>query len=177
MIRIGHAEVEALQGDITTEDVDAVICPANNYLWMGSGIAGQLKKRGGAGIETEAVAQGPVDVGSAIVTSGGTLKARHVIHAAATGQDLKSDAEAVASATANSLQVAETHGCRTLALSDIGTAAGGLEVHLCAKVMVDAVIDHLLQTDRIDGVRFVLKDEETCQVFRDHLLARFSARR
>jgi O-acetyl-ADP-ribose deacetylase (regulator of RNase III) len=177
VIRIGRAEVEAVQGDITTEDVDAIICPANNYLWMGSGIAGRLKKAGGAGIETEAVAQGPVEVGSAVVTSGGTLRARNVVHAAAMGQDLKTQAEAVAEATANSLQSAEANGCRALALADIGTAEGGLEVHLCAKIMVDAVIDHLLQTDRIDGVRFVLEDEKTCQVFHDHLLARFSSRR
>jgi O-acetyl-ADP-ribose deacetylase len=177
VIRIGHAEVEAIQGDITTEDVDAVVCPANNYLWMGSGISVQLKKEGGAGIETEAVAQGPVEVGAAVVTSGGTLRARHVIHAAAMGQDLKAEAEAVAEATANSLVAAEAKGCRTLALADIGTTAGGLEIHLCAKKMVDAVIDHLLQTDSMDAVRFVLEDNATCQVFHDHLLARFSARR
>ena len=84
--RIGATTLEVMQGDITTCAVDAVVNAANNHLWMGAGVAGAIKRQGGQAIEDEAVRQGPIPVGAAIVTGSGLLKARYVIHAAAMGQ-------------------------------------------------------------------------------------------
>ena len=179
MVKVGHTTVEAVQGDITDLELDAIVNAANNYLWMGAGVAGAIKKKGGEGIEQEAVAKGPIDVGGAVVTSGGSLKARYVIHAAGMGQDLKTDAEKVASATRNSLLQAQKSGIRTLAFPAIGTGVGGLEVHLCAKTMIDAVLDYLLEgrnAGSFDRILFALFDEGTCQAFQDYLLERFSAK-
>ena len=179
MVKVGHTTVELVQGDITDQDVDAVVNAANNYLWMGAGVAGAIKKKGGEAIEREAVAKGPIQVGEAVVTTGGRLKARHVIHAAGMGQDLKTDAEKVASATRNSLLRAQEGGIRTLAFPAIGTGVGGLEVHLCAKTMIDATIDYLLDAhnaDDFDCIRFVLFDEATHRAFQDYLMEKFSAR-
>jgi O-acetyl-ADP-ribose deacetylase len=99
----GGTLLEVIHGDITECSVDAVVNAANNYLWMGAGVAGAIKRKGGQVIEDEAVRQGPIPVGEAIVTSAGALKARYVIHAAAMGQDLVTNAEMIRQATINSL--------------------------------------------------------------------------
>jgi len=78
--------------DIASLDVDAVVNAANDHLWMGAGVAGALKRAGGDEIEREAMAKGPIKVGEAVVTSGGRLRARHVIHAAVMGQFLRTSA-------------------------------------------------------------------------------------
>src|SRR2546422_11468133 len=78
--------LEARTGDISDQaDLDAVVNAANTELWMGSGVAGALKRRGGEGVELEAVRQGPIALGDAVRTSAGALPNRHVIHAAAMG--------------------------------------------------------------------------------------------
>src|SRR5215470_10107460 len=104
-----HLLVEIVDGDIAARDVDAVVNAANNHFWMGSGVAGAIKARGGPEIEREAMAQGPVAAGESVITSGGRLKARHVIHAAAMGQDLRTSADLIARATRTSLALAEAH--------------------------------------------------------------------
>jgi O-acetyl-ADP-ribose deacetylase len=80
-VPINHNEIEIVQGDITDERTDVIVNAANNHLWMGSGVAGAIKRKGGEIIEQEAVAQGPVNVGDAVLTSAGKLAARNIIHA------------------------------------------------------------------------------------------------
>src|SRR5262249_59724637 len=94
--------IEILDGDLSAQDVDAVNA-ANNHFWMGGGVAGALKRRGGAAIEAEAMAQGPVEPGACVITAGGTLPARHVIHAAGMGQDLPTSSDYIERATRNTL--------------------------------------------------------------------------
>ena len=84
--------LEIADGDIAAQTTDAVVNAANNAFWMGSGVAGAIKARGGQTIEDEAMAQGPVEPGECVLTSAGRLKARHVIHAAVMGQDLRTSA-------------------------------------------------------------------------------------
>ena len=177
MINVGSAAVEAIQGDVAAQKADALVIPANDCLWMGSGVAGQVKRKGGDTIERKAVAQGPVAVGSAVITESGKLPAEHVIHAVTMGQDLKADADSVESAAREALLKAREAGVRTLAIADLGSEVGGLSIHLCAKATVDAVIDHLLESAGFDRVQFILKSPETHQAFHDYLLKRFSAKR
>src|SRR5204863_1706267 len=103
VITIGQASLETERGDISQAKVDAVVNAANNHLWMGAGVAGELKRAGGPEIEREAVAKGPVEIGEAVVTSGGALPAEYVIHAAVMGQDLQTDQSKIRKATRNSL--------------------------------------------------------------------------
>src|SRR5687768_4302244 len=91
--------IEIVEGDIAAQDTDAIVNAANNHFWMGAGVAGAIKARGGVEIEREAMAQGPVDPGRCVVTSGGRLAARHVIHAAVMGQDLVTSASIIERAT------------------------------------------------------------------------------
>jgi len=174
MVKVGRATVEVVQGDITKQDTEAIVNAANNYLWMGGGVAGAIKREGGKEIEDEAVSKGPIEVGEAVVTGAGKLKAKYVIHAAGMGQDLKTDAEKVRKATESSLLRAEEMGISSVAFPAIGTGVGGLSPQESAKAMIDAVIEHLLETKCIEKVLFVLFDEHTYNVFHDELIGRFS---
>jgi O-acetyl-ADP-ribose deacetylase len=129
-------ELEVVEGDITALDVDAIANAANNRLWMGAGVAGAIKRAGGEEIEREAVAKGPIEVGDALATSGGRLKARRVIHGAVMGQDLQTNAVLVARTTRRCLEVADELGCASLALPAFGTGVGGFPLDECAAIMV-----------------------------------------
>lgn len=174
-IGIGNAVLEVVQGDITEQDTEAIVNAANNRLWMGAGVAGAIKRKAGIEIEQEAVQQGPIPVGEAVVTSGGRLRARYVIHAAGMGQDLRTDADRVEQATRNSLRRAEEKGLTSVAFPAIGTGVGGLPVRTCAARMIRAVADHLSATTCIQRVRFVLFDQPTYDIFRDELMKQSDA--
>ena len=123
----GRTRIEAVQGDITDLEVDAVVNAANNHLWMGAGVAGAIKRRGGQEIEREAVSRGPVPVGSAVATKAGSLRARHVIHGAVMGQDLRTDLSTVAETTRSVVELAREMGLGSIALPLFGTGVGGLD--------------------------------------------------
>jgi O-acetyl-ADP-ribose deacetylase len=131
--------VEVVDGDIAALEVDAIANAANNHLWMGSGVAGAIKRAGGEDIEREAVAQGPIDVGDAVATGAGRLPARWVIHGAVMGQDLRTNAELIRRTTGRCLRVADELGATSLALPAFGTGVGGFPLDECARIMVDAV--------------------------------------
>src|SRR4029453_18560780 len=129
-------ELEVVEGDISQLDVDAIANAANNQLWMGAGVAGAIKRVGGSEIESEAMAQGPVEVGDVVVTGGGNLKAKNVIHGAVMGQDLRTDSELVARTTRRVLEAADELGARSVGLPAFGTGVGGFPLAECARIMV-----------------------------------------
>src|SRR5438309_9078833 len=92
-------EPEVVEGDITKLAVDAIANAANDRLWMGSGVAGAIKRAGGEEIEREAMSKGPIPVGTAVATGAGQLQARYVIHGAVMGQDLQTSAGLVRQTT------------------------------------------------------------------------------
>lgn len=124
------------EGDIAAVEADAVANAANDRLWMGAGVAGALKRAGGEEIEREAMALGPIPLGSAVATGAGRLPARHVIHGAVMGQDLRTDAELVRRTTRSCLALADELGCASLALPAFGTGVGGFPLDECARIMV-----------------------------------------
>jgi O-acetyl-ADP-ribose deacetylase (regulator of RNase III) len=132
-------QLEVLQGDIAAVEADAVANAANDHLWMGAGVAGALKRAGGEEIEREAMAQGPISVGTAVATTAGRLPARYVIHGAVMGQDLRTSAESIERTTRACLALADQLGCRSLALPAFGTGVGGFALDQCARLMVDVV--------------------------------------
>jgi O-acetyl-ADP-ribose deacetylase len=135
-------ELEVVDGDITSLDVDAIANAANNRRWMGSGVAGAIKRAGGEEIEREAVQQGPIEVGEAVATGAGRLPARWVIHGAVMGQDLRTDADLVRRTTESCLRVADDLGAESLALPAFGTGVGGFPLEECARIMVEAARGH-----------------------------------
>jgi O-acetyl-ADP-ribose deacetylase (regulator of RNase III) len=132
-------DISVFEGDITSLEVDALANAANSALWMGSGVAGAIKRAGGDEIEREAVAQGPIEPGDAVATSGGRLKARWVIHGAAMGPDLVTSEELIRRTTRRCLEVADELGARALALPAFGTGVGDFPIDQAARLMVDVV--------------------------------------
>jgi O-acetyl-ADP-ribose deacetylase (regulator of RNase III) len=157
-------ELEVVEGDITALEVDAIANAANDQLWMGAGVAGAIKRSGGAEIEREAVAQGPIPVGDAVATGAGRLEARYVIHGAVMGQDLRTDAELVARTTRRCLEVADELGCASLALPAFGTGVGGLPLADCARRMVGEARG--FEPKSLEHVVFAVYGDDAEQAFR-----------
>ena len=157
------------KGDLTRVSADAIVNAANNALWMGGGVAGALKQAGGKEIEEEAVKQGPIPVGEAVVTGAGALKARYVIHAAVMATDLATDAEKIRTATQNSLLRAEELGLKSVAFPALGTGVGGFPCSRAAEVMIDAVNEHLAGDSCLEEVLFVLYSDEAFEAFEKRL--------
>ena len=129
--------LEVRDGDIAAVEADAVANAANDRLWMGAGVAGALKRAGGVEIEQEAMARGPIELGSAVATTAGRLRARWVIHGAVMGQDLRTNADLVRRTTRACLELADELGSRSLALPAFGTGVGGFPLGECARIMVE----------------------------------------
>ena len=125
-------ELEVVEGDIATLEVDAIANAANDRLWMGAGVAGAIKRAGGEEIEDEAVALGPIPIGDAVATGAGRLPARHVIHGAVMGQDLTTNEDLVARKPAVP-RVADELGARSVALPAFGTGVGGFPIEVRAR--------------------------------------------
>src|SRR5689334_6691055 len=141
--KIGGASISVERGDITDREVDALVNPANTTLTMTTGVAAAIKRKGGVIIEEEAIRQGPVEVGDAILTPGGNLIATHVIHAVVMGPDLKTDAGVVGRATRAVLAMADKHRLTSIALPALGTGLGHLAPTAAADAMIEAVAAHL----------------------------------
>jgi O-acetyl-ADP-ribose deacetylase (regulator of RNase III) len=161
--------LEVVQGDITTVDVEAIVNAANNEFWMGSGVAGAIKARGGLEIEDEAMRQGPVIPGAAIHTTAGTLPYSYVIHAAVMGQDLRTTDKLIRQATVASLNLAEHLRLTSIAFPAFGTGVGGFPVQACANLMIAAVSGYATLAKSLHRVVFCLYDDVTFGVFRDTL--------
>jgi O-acetyl-ADP-ribose deacetylase (regulator of RNase III) len=156
-------QLEVVEGDIAALEVDAIANAANNQLWMGAGVAGAIKRAGGPEIETEAMAQGPIEVGDAVATGGGRLQARHVIHGAVMGQDLRTDADLVARTTRRVLEVADELGARSVGLPAFGTGVGGFPLAECAEIMVREVRGYEPQS--LERVVFAVFGDEAERAF------------
>src|SRR4029453_10100482 len=148
--------LEIVDGDLAAETTDAVVNAANNAFWMGAGVAGALKARGGQAIEAEAMAQGPVEPGECVITSAGKLPARHVIHAAVMGQDLRTSAALIERATRNALDLAAARRLASAAFPAFGTGVGGFPPADCAQIMVRAIAAHARTATTLRLVRLVL---------------------
>src|SRR5919205_669036 len=113
--KAGSITVEILQGDLTEQDVDAIVNAANNDLQLGGGVAGAIRRVGGPAIQEECDRIGSISIGDAAITTGGKLKARHVIHAASMGLGGRTTANSLRTSTRRSLQIAKENGLRSIA--------------------------------------------------------------
>lgn len=168
-IKIGRKSINIIRGDITEVKADAIVNAANNHLWMGGGVAGAIKRKGGKIIEEEAVRQGPIPIGEAVVTSAGKLNARYVIHAAGMGTDLKTDENKIRDATLNSLRRAGELKIESIAFPSIGTGVGGFPMDRAADIMLRTTIDHLKEKTSLTRVTFVLYGDNAYKIFENVL--------
>ena len=177
-LRIGQSSIAIERGDITDWEVDAIINAANSTLAMGTGVAGAIKRKGGVIIEEEALRQGPVEVGEAVLTTGGNLAATHVIHAAVMGPDLRSSADLVRRAMLSCLRRCEELRLHTVAFPAFGTGLGRVEPKDSADAMVGALRAHFAEVaeSSLRQIHLVLFQDDTYQAF-GSLLGLVKARR
>jgi O-acetyl-ADP-ribose deacetylase (regulator of RNase III) len=157
--------ITLLEGDITAQQVDAIVNAANSHLVLGAGVAGAIRERGGPTIQQECDAIGPIQVGAAAITGAGVLPARHVIHAAGMPPGGEATEESVRSAMRASLRLASEHGLRTVAVPAIGAGIGGFGMQRCAEVLIEEARAHLEGETSLEEVRFVLFGEPAYRVF------------
>jgi O-acetyl-ADP-ribose deacetylase (regulator of RNase III) len=148
--------VVIIAGDLVEQDVDAIVNAANNDLLLGGGVAGAIRNRGGAAIQRECDAHGPVKVGEAAITCGGELRARHVIHAASMRLGGRTTAESLRSSMDHVFRLAREHDVRTIAVPAVGTGIAGFPMDECARVMSECVDRALASGWQPDEIRFVL---------------------
>jgi len=143
MFRVGALTVKIIVGDITEFQGDAIVNPANSYGYMGGGVALAIKLRGGKVIEEEAVRQAPIPIGSAVITTGGSLKVKAVIHAPTVVRPGdKSSPENVYKATKAALEKAVERGFRSVAFPLMGAGVGGVPPKEAARAMYSAIREY-----------------------------------
>jgi len=162
-------KIVLIQGDITDSETDAIVNAANDHLWMGSGVAGAIKAKGGVEIEKEAMKKGPIPIGEAVVTSAGKLKAKYVIHAAVMGQDLRTNEKHIRAATLNSLKRAEELKLSSTAFPALGTGVGGFPVDKCADVLIDTAVRFFIEGKSVKEIHFVLFGKQDFDIFNSAL--------
>lgn len=169
-LKIGQAGIAIERGDITDWEVDAIVNAATTTLAMGAGVAAAIKRKGGVIIEEEATRQGPIEVGEAVLTTGGNLIATHVIHTAVMGPDLTTDVEKVATATRTVLALAEKHRLTSIAMPALGTGVGRVPPKAAADAMLNVVVQHFKSgTSSVKRVVFVLYQDDAYKAFTETL--------
>ncbi len=157
--------IEIIQGDITESDCEAIVNAANNDLKLGSGVAGAIRSKGGSSIQEECNRIGSISVGEAAITGGGNLKAKYVIHAASMGFSYSTTAESLKSSTEASLHICVEKKIESIAFPAMGTGVSGFPVDECARIMLDAVKEHLSKNKYPKNVQFILWDDQTFFIF------------
>lgn len=169
-IKINKTTIKLVQGDITQQSTDAIVNAANEALVLGGGVAGAIRKKGGPAIQKECNAIGGTGVGTAVITTGGKLKAKHVIHAVGPrmGEGLPGQGDEdrkLHDATLNSLRLADQHKLQSIAFPAISTGIFGFPMQRCAEIMLQASIDYLSGNTRLREVVFCLWGDEAFQTF------------
>jgi O-acetyl-ADP-ribose deacetylase len=159
------AAVEVLEADITTLEVDAIANAANTMLWHGGGVAGAIVRAGGEAIQRESDERAPIELGEAVETSGGSLPARWVIHAATMEPGGPTSADVIRRATASTLRRADELGVQSLALVAFGTGVGGFPVEQAAAIEVEEVRRHLAGDTSLERIVFTVPGEEARAAF------------
>ncbi len=176
--RCDACHIELVQGDITTQEVDAIVNAANAALVVGGGVDGAIHRAGGPTLFQQLRESYPdgCPTGSAVPTSAGELPARLVFHAVGPRWrgGHRGEADLLASAVRTCLDLAIQHNCRSIAFPAISTGIYGYPIDLAAEVSLSTVRDHLFEEQRPDRVRFVLFDAGAYGAFA-RVLESFSA--
>ncbi|MBS7633184.1 macro domain-containing protein [Candidatus Bathyarchaeota archaeon] len=168
-IRVNKTLLELVEGDITELDTDAIVNAANTSLKLGGGVAGAIRRRGGPQIQEECDRIGGTYVGGAVITSGGRLKARFVIHAVGPVHGEEHEDEKLKEATLNSLKLADKHSLRSIAFPAISTGVFGFPKDRCAIIMLSTTIAYLEGPTSLEMVVYCLYDHETFSIFESTL--------
>ena len=171
-VSLRHAVLELVKGDITHQQVDAIVNAANKRLAGGGGVDGAIHDAGGPAIMEELRRNFPVgcSTGDAVATRAGKLRAKFVIHAVGpvyTPQEQEWCAQQLSRAYQNSFRLAAEHGCRSIAFPSISTGVFRYPTADAARIALRTARDFLLAASSLELVRWVLFDDKTYEVFVD----------
>ena len=172
---INKTRLALVQGDITIQATDAIVNAANSGLMGGGGVDGAIHRAGGPAIMEECrkirEKLGRLPAGKAVITMGGRLKAKYVIHTVGPvwHGGTSGEAELLASAYRESLRLATDKGLKSISFPAISTGAYGYPLELSARVALQTVIDFLSQNKSLEEVVFVLYDSATYQIYAETL--------
>ena len=170
-VTIHQSTIEVVQGDITRQDIEAIGNAANSALAGGGGVDGAIHRAGGPTIMSELRAKYKgCSTGSAVITGGGNLKAKYVIHAVGPRYSgSPKDPELLAGAYRKSLELCSQHKTSSIAFPSISTGIYGYPVEEASRVALKTVADYLKNHPEIKLVRFVLFDSNTFSVYEEAL--------
>lgn len=166
---INNSKIKLVQGDITELSTDVIVNAANAQLILGGGVAGAIRRKGGPSIQEECNKIGGTFVGGAVITTGGNLKAKHVIHAVGPRMGEGNEDEKLKNATINSLKLMDEHNLKTIAFPAISTGIFGYPIERCAKIMISNAKEYLAGETQIEDVIFCLYSAPDFKVFEDEL--------
>ena len=169
---IGRAILEIVQGDITRQEIDAIVNAANKQLAPGGGVAGAIHRAAGPDLWQECKRIGGCETGEAVLTAGYKLRASYVIHTV--GPVYSSgphDTEALQACYQNSLAIADQHALTSIAFPAISTGAFGYPIQTAAEISLSTVKAYLEQETNIVLVRFVLFSQAVYDAYREALKA------
>jgi O-acetyl-ADP-ribose deacetylase len=169
VFQIYGTRVDVRAVDPLTVEADGLVIPANDHLWMGTGLGGAVKKRGGESIEIAAVRQGPAQLGQAIATEAGTLPFRRLYHAVLAGQDLKPHHDRIAPALREALTAASAEGLQRVAVAPLEDEAMIGAFHDATAEVVRALLDALGGGTRLKEIILVTQGEEGRKAYREAL--------
>ena len=168
-LSVKNSKIRLVQGDITEQTTDVIVNAANAQLILGGGVAGAIRRKGGPSIQAECDKIGGTFVGGAVITTGGNLKAKHVIHAVGPRMGEGNEDEKLKNATLNSLKLMDEHKLKTIAFPAISTGIFGFPIDRCAKIMIFAASEYLAGETQIDEVIFCLFTADDYSVFEKEL--------
>jgi len=169
---VGRGVLELREGDITRLEIDAIVNAANSGLQLGAGVAGAIRRGGGPSVQEECDAIGSCPVGGAVVTGGGDLPARHVIHAVGPiwGRQAPEESDRLlASAAREAIARARERGLGSVALPSISTGTYGFPLDRAAEILLLEAIAHLRTGEAPILVAICLFGEEAFSAYRDAL--------
>jgi O-acetyl-ADP-ribose deacetylase (regulator of RNase III) len=168
-VKINKTVLELMQGDITDLDTDAIVNAANAALQLGGGVAGAIRRKGGPKIQEECNKIGGTHVGGAVITTGGNLKARYVIHAVGPRLGEGHEDEKLKDATLNSLKLADKNNLKSIVFPAISTGIFGFPKDRCSTIMLSTTIAYLEGPTKLEKVVFCLYDQDTFEIFKNTL--------
>lgn len=170
-IKIGKTTLTLILGDITLEETDAIVNAANSMLAGGGGVDGAIHRAGGPRILEECRKIGRCPTGSAVITTGGNLKAKNVIHTVGPiyGDGNSGEADLLASSYRKSLEIAVKNGIRSISFPSISTGAYGYPIKEAAKIALKTVAEFIIDQGKPELVRFVLFSDRDLRVYEEAL--------
>jgi O-acetyl-ADP-ribose deacetylase (regulator of RNase III) len=158
-------KIRIVEGNIAMLEVEAVVNAANKFLQLGGGVAGAIRTYGGPAIQEECDRLAPIKVGQAVITGGGNLKAKYVIHAVGPVSGEGEEEAKLASATLSSLRIARDKKIKTIAFPAISTGIFGFPLEKCSEIMLQAAADFLKKNDFPKEILFCLYGQTAYSVF------------